>query len=130
MDDAEWMDWTLEQVAERVGDPAPLVFERLFAEAPDLKPLFWNDGSGAVRAEMFMRAIECLQHSAGAQQYGVSLVAAEHRTHLGYGVPTGEFQRFFTIVVDVFREVLGTDWTEAVDLAWGRALQRMAQATA
>ena len=65
MDDARCLEHTLELVAQRVGDPAPLVFARLFAEAPELQALFCNDTSGAVRAEMFLRAIECLQDAAG-----------------------------------------------------------------
>ena len=70
MNDSERLDFTLEQVAQRVGDPAPLVFERLYAEAPELQALFCNDASGAVRAEMFLRALECLQDAAGARLYG------------------------------------------------------------
>ena len=130
MDDARCMEHTLELVAQRVGDPAPLVFAQLFAEAPELQALFCNDTSGAVRAEMFLRAIECLQDAAGPSQYGSSLVAAEHLTHQGYGVATAQFQRFFTILVGVFREALGPDWTAEIDQAWARALQQMALATA
>ncbi|MES2714811.1 MAG: globin [Pseudomonadota bacterium] len=130
MDDAGCLEHTLALVAQRVGDPAPLVFAQLFAESPELQPLFCNDTSGAVRGEMFLRAIECLQDAAGPQQYGSSLVAAEHLTHQGYGVPTDQFQRFFRVLVDVFRQTLGADWTPEIDQAWARALQQMARATA
>ena len=130
MDDAACLDHTLELVTQRVGDPAPLVFDRLFAEAPDLQALFCNDASGAVRAEMFLRAVECLQDAAGARQFSAGLVAAEHQTHQGYGVSTAQFQRFFALVVEVFRGVLGADWTAETDAAWGRALQRLAAAAA
>ncbi len=40
---------TLDLVAARVGDPAPLVFARLFALYPEMEPLFVSDTSGAVR---------------------------------------------------------------------------------
>ena len=43
MDDAACLDHTLDLVAQRVGDPAPLVFARLFAEAPELQAMFCND---------------------------------------------------------------------------------------
>ena len=130
MDDAACLDHTLELVTQRVGDPAPLVFDRLFAEAPDLQALFCNDASGAVRAEMFLRAVECLQDTAGARQFSAGLVAAEHQTHQGYGVSTAQFQRFFALVVEVFRGVLGADWTAETDAAWSRALLRLGAAAA
>ena len=128
MDDAECLDHTLTLVVQRVGDPAPRVFCRLFAEAPELQAQYCNDTSGAVRAEMFLRALECLQDAAGARQFSAGLVAAEHATHQGYGVSTAQFQRFFVLMVEVFREVLGPDWTAATDGAWARALQRLSPA--
>jgi hemoglobin-like flavoprotein len=126
MDDAACLDHTLDLVAQRVGDPAPLVFARLFAEAPELQALFCNDSSGSVRAEMFLRAVECLQDAAGARQFSAGLVAAEWMTHQGYGVSAAQFQQFFDLVVAVFREVLDTEWTPETDAAWGRALRRLA----
>jgi len=126
MGDAACLDHTLDLVAQRAGDPAPLVFARLFAESPDLQALFCNDASGAVRAEMFLRAVECLQDAAGARQFSAGLVAAEHLTHQGYGVSTLQFQRFFTLVVEVFRTALGPDWTAETDQAWARALRQVA----
>lgn len=130
MDDAACLDHTLDLVAKRVGDPAPLVFARLFDEAPELQALFCNDASGAVRAEMFLRAVECLQDAVGARQFSAGLVAAEHQTHQGYGVATAQFQRFFTLVVEVFRGVLGSDWTPEIERAWNRALHATARAMA
>ena len=128
MDDAACLDHTLDLVVRRVGNPAPLVFARLFAEAPDLQALFCNDASGAVRAEMFLRTLECLQDAAGARQFSAGLVGAEHQTHQGYGVSTAQFQRFFCLVVEVLRDALGADWTAEIDQAWSRALRQVAQA--
>ena len=76
MNDSERLDFTLDQVAQRVGDPAPLVFQRLFAEAPELQALFCNDASGAVRAEMFLRALECLQDAASVAGILITTEAA------------------------------------------------------
>ena len=119
------LEHSLELVAERIGDPAPRVFERLFQEAPDLLALFSNDASGSVRGEMFLRALECLQDAAGAGRFATGLVAAEHLSHQVYGVTTAQFERFFEIIVAVFRDALGTDWTPDIDAAWQVALQRL-----
>jgi hypothetical protein len=128
MNDDHLLQATLEQVVQRIGDPAPRVFARLYAEAPEVQALFLNDASGAVRAEMFLRALECLQDAAGPGLYGAALVGAEHQTHLGYGVDSAQFQRFFVLIVDEFRSALGSDWSAAHEAAWGRGLQRMALA--
>ncbi len=130
MDAAALLADSLEQVVARIGDPAPRVFARLFAESPDLQALFVNDTSGGVRAEMFLRALECLQDAAGPGIYGTALVGAEHMNHLGYGVSTAQFQRFFVLIVDAFRAALGADWTPAHEAAWTCGLQRLARAVA
>ena len=119
------LEHSLELVAERIGDPAPRVFERLFLEVPDLLALFSNDASGSVRGEMFLRALECLQDAAGAGRFATGLVAAEHLSHQVYGVTTAEFERFFEIIVAVFRDALGADWTPDIDAAWQVALRRL-----
>ena len=119
------LEHSLELVAERIGDPAPRVFERLVLEAPDLLALFSNDASGSVRGEMFLRALECLQDAAGAGRFATGLVAAEHLSHQVYGVTTAQFERFFEIIVAVFRDALGTDWTPDIDAAWQVALRRL-----
>jgi len=55
------LERTLELVAERIGDPAPRVFERLFLEAPDLLALFSNDASGSGCGGMVLGAVGCRQ---------------------------------------------------------------------
>ena len=123
--DAALLEHTLERVAQRIGDPAPQVFERLFAQSPELLALFGNDPAGSVRGEMFHRALECLLDAAGPAQFVTGLVASEHLTHQGYGVSTAQFECFFGTVVAVFREALGDDWTPAIDAAWARTVARV-----
>ena len=47
-DDAAIITETLERVANWVADPAPLVFQRLFADTPERVDLFVRDTSGLV----------------------------------------------------------------------------------
>ena len=130
MRNTDLLSHTLDLVVSRVGDPAPLVFARLFVEAPEHQALFCNDTSGAVRGEMFMRALECLQDAAGPCRFAPGLVASEHQTHLGYGVSSAQFVRFFEILVAVFRQALGRDWTPEIEQAWADAVQRVARSAA
>jgi hemoglobin-like flavoprotein len=74
--DAEWLEQTLERVVERVGDPVPLVYERLFGSAPELRAMFVMDTQGSVRGEMFQRALETLPDLAHGRPYAHSLIAS------------------------------------------------------
>jgi hemoglobin-like flavoprotein len=119
------IEHTLELVAARVGDPAPMVYARLFAQAPELEALFVNDRSGAVRAEMFLKSIDVIQDLVGESHYAQSLVATEWINHRNLGVPMAHFGLFFQSVVASFREALGSEWTPEIDLAWSGALDRL-----
>ena len=129
MPDLALLEHTLELVAQRIGDPAPQVFERLFAESPELQGLFGNDPAGSVRGEMFHRALECLLDAAGPAQFVTGLVGSEHLTHQGYGVSTAQFEAFFDTLVAVFRQALGADWSPAIDAAWVGAVGRVQRIT-
>ena len=59
MDDAALIEHSLALVAERVGDPAPLVYARLFEAFPELEALFVRDVSGMIRGNMLTTTLEC-----------------------------------------------------------------------
>ncbi|MEA2733146.1 MAG: hypothetical protein QOD93_2817 [Acetobacteraceae bacterium] len=59
-DDAPAITETMERVAQRVGDPTPLVFQHRFAESPEVEGLFIRDPSGLVRGQMSQVTIESL----------------------------------------------------------------------
>jgi hemoglobin-like flavoprotein len=130
MNTLQLLESTMEQVVQRVGDPAPLVYERLFATAPELRELFANDPRGSVRGEMFHRVIEVLIDMAGEQRYATGLMAAEWITHRGLGITAAQFNGFFDAVVAVFRQTLGADWTADVDAAWRDTVARLTDSVA
>jgi hemoglobin-like flavoprotein len=116
---------SLELVAERAGDPAAAVYGRLFASHPEMEALFVRDTTGAVRGEMLAVAFECILDIGGAGAYAANLIAAERVNHEGVGVPAEVFGRFFPLLADSCREVLGPDWTPEVDAAWAELLNRL-----
>jgi hemoglobin-like flavoprotein len=120
--DAELITRTLEMVAERCGDPAPLVYARLFAQHPEMEALFWRDTGGLIRGQMLAVAIECLLDLAGAGDYGASLLRIERTNHDGLGVPHEVFGTFFGVMVATFRDVLGEAWTPEMAAGWQAAL--------
>ena len=119
-DDADVITDTLEQVAEKVGDPTRLVFQRLFQELPELEPLFVRDGDGLVRGQMFQVTIESLLDFVGDKSYGANLVQIERVNHEGLGVAPAMFDRFYLTVMATFKDILGAAWTADMEAAWTR----------
>jgi hemoglobin-like flavoprotein len=128
MDDAALIEASLAQVAARVGDPAPLVYARLFARFPEVEALFVRDVSGIVRGNMLTTTLECLLDFAGPRAYATHFVGSERVNHGGLGVQAEMFDRFYATVIETFREVLGEDWTAETDAAWARAAAGLVEA--
>jgi hemoglobin-like flavoprotein len=112
---------SVELIAER-GDPAPLIYARLFAIYPEMEALFVRDTNGSIRGNMLAEAITALMDFSGANNYGGNLFRAEIVNHEHLGVPPAHFVAFFTVMRDTFAELLGPEWTPEIDTAWGEAL--------
>lgn len=125
----ELLEQSLELVVERVGDPAPRVYQQLFEASPELRALFVNDPSGSVRGEMFHRVVEALLDVAANRPYAGGMIAAEWVNHRGIGVLPQQFDSFFVAVFEVCRQALGPDWTAGVDAAWRTTLDRVSAIT-
>lgn len=130
MNTAQLLEKSLELVVERVGDPAPLVYQRVFDASPDLRALFVNDPAGSVRGEMFHRVVEALLDVAAERPYAGGLIAAEWVNHRGIGVMPQQFESFFVAVYEVCRQALGPDWTAELDSAWRLTLDGVSAITA
>ncbi len=124
-DDADVITETLDRVAERVGDPMPLIFERMFAEMPETEALFIRDKGGLVRGQMFQVTMESLLDFLGDRAYGANLVQIERVNHQGLGVEPEMFDRFYLTVMATFKDVLGADWTEERDAVWSRVINEL-----
>ena len=130
MDTVALLEHSLKQVVERIGDPAPRVYDALFAQEPQLRAMFIGDPLGSVRGEMFHRVIDTLIDVAGERPYAAGMIAAEWSNHQMNGVSAAQFQGFFDAVVQVFRQALGDDWTPQIDAAWRNTLLRVGEITA
>ena len=121
-DDASVITDTLDRVAERVGDPTPLIFERLFADIPEVEALFIRDKGGIVRGQMFQVTMEGLLDFVGDRSYGASLIQIERVNHQGLGVEPEMFDRFYRTVVATFKDILGEAWTAEMETVWNRVI--------
>lgn len=116
---------TLDRVAECVGDPTALVFDRLFRENPSVRPLFVRDTDGLVRGQMFQVTIESLLDFLGDRTYGANLIQIERVNHVGLGVDPMIFDTFYRTVMATFKDILGPEWTPAIDTVWTRAIDEL-----
>jgi hemoglobin-like flavoprotein len=124
-DDATIISTTLEQVSQRVGDPTPLIFERMFRDMPETEALFVRDAGGLVRGQMFQVTMESLLDFLGDRAYGATLIQIERVNHQGLGVETEMFDRFYWTVKAAFQDILGADWTPPMEAAWTRVLSAL-----
>lgn len=127
---ARILEESLETVVERAGDPAPAVYAALFARWPDLEPLFQRDVNGDVRAEMFLKTIECLQDLAGPNLYAANFIACEIVNHDGVGVPREVFPLFFEVTGETLASLAGEGWTPAYAEGWRQLIGRARAAAA
>lgn len=113
---------SLEQLAERIGDPAERIYARLFELLPETQALFIRDTAGIVRHEMLARAFETILDLVDEGRVARGLLLSEYVNHQQIGVPTGAFEVFFDALVQVLREVLALQWTPAHEQAWASVL--------
>jgi hemoglobin-like flavoprotein len=123
--DASQITLSLDLVAERCLDPTLLVYARLFAEHPQMEALFVRDTDGSVKGEMLARVFEAILDFTGRRHFAATLIQCEVVTHEGYGVPPDVFGVFFATLAAVVRDVLGDDFTPAMQAAWTTLLTEL-----
>lgn len=117
---------TLELVVEKVGDPAPQVYERLFKDRPDLEEMFFMDSDGGVRGSMLQQCFDCIFDIAGEGVLCSSVIPSECQRHTEYGVESELFISFFKTIQETFKELIADDWTPEMQTAWDGLLTELA----
>src|SRR5215831_425756 len=121
------VETSLALVSERCPDLAPLVYERLFRDHPEMKALFWRDKTGTIKGEMLARVFEAVLDYISDNRYAAHMIRCEVVTHSQYDVPPEVFGTFFAVVVATIREQLGSDWTTEFENAWRMLLTDFAR---
>ena len=119
------IQYSFELAAERCEDLTPLVYRRLFREHPEAEPLFRREGGDLVKGSMLALTIEAMLDFAGGRTGHFRLIGCEVQSHEAYGMPRELFGRFFRVIADTMREVLGNDWTPEIDGAWRKLLEEI-----
>jgi hypothetical protein len=50
------------------------------------------------------------------------MISCEVQSHDAYGTPRELFGKFFGVIADTIRELLGTEWSPEIDNAWRKLL--------
>jgi hypothetical protein len=116
---------SLELAAERIGDPGPEIFIRLFARHPEFERLFVMDTDGSVRGSMIDTVIDCVLGKVEGRGSAAGILHAERERHPGYGVPQAEFGVVFSLMRDVVRDGLGKEWTPVMEQGWTEVLREL-----
>jgi hemoglobin-like flavoprotein len=127
---ADVISESLNLLAERHGDPAPMIYRRLFQAHPELEALFVRDRSGQVRGHMLSMVLESMLDLDANPDFAANMIRAEVVNHQGLGVPPDLFVKFFPVVMETVRECAGSDWTPAYATAWASLLDRLAAISA
>lgn len=127
---ADLITASLELAAERCADPTGLVYQRLFAREPEMEALFVRDTDASVRGQMLYQVIETMLDYVGSRHFAIGMIRAEVVNHENLGVPPKVFASFFATVMETFRDILGPDWTPAMDAAWAELLGALRVETA
>ncbi|WMT79093.1 globin [Bradyrhizobium sp. Ash2021] len=116
---------SFELAAARCEDLTPLVYRRLFEKHPEAEGMFRSEGSAPVKGSMLALTIEAMLDFAGERSGHFRLIECEVSSHDAYGTPRELFVAFFGVIADTLREVLGTEWSPELDVAWRKLLDEI-----
>jgi hemoglobin-like flavoprotein len=113
---------SFELAAERCEDLTPLVYDRLFREHPETRTMFRTEASELVRGSMLALTVDAMLDFAGERTGRFRMIGCEVQSHDAYGTPRELFGKFFSVIADTMRELLGDDWSPGIDHAWRKLL--------
>jgi hemoglobin-like flavoprotein len=116
---------SFELAAERCEDLTPLVYRRLFREHPEAEPMFRREANDLVKGSMLALTIDAMMDFARDRTGSFRMIRCEVQSHDAYGTPRELFGKFFGVIADTMREVLGHDWTPEIDAAWRKLLDEI-----
>jgi hemoglobin-like flavoprotein len=113
--------------AERCEDLTPLVYGRLFHEHPEAEPMFRREATDLVKGSMLAFTIDAIMDFAGDRTGSFRMIQCEAQSHDAYGTPRQLFGKFFGVIADTVREILGAEWSPEIGEAWQQLLAEIDQ---
>ena len=122
---SEAITQSLERLVETLGDPQPLIYQRMYTLYPHTEALFVLDTDGGVRGSMLQTTLEIILRYAAEERLDAVSLAAWRSHHLAYEVDAATFTSFFAVIRDCAKEALGADWNKTTEQAWQDLLQQI-----
>jgi hemoglobin-like flavoprotein len=116
---------SFELAAERCDDLTPLVYRRLFREHPEAETMFRSEGSDLVKGSMLALTIDAILDFAGDRTGHFRMIECEVSSHDAYGTPRELFTAFFGVIAGTLHDMLDTDWSPEIDVAWRNLLDEI-----
>ena len=116
---------SFELAAERCEDLTPLVYRRLFREHPEAETMFRSEGSDLVKGSMLALTVDAILDFAGDRTGHFRMIECEVSSHDAYGTPRELFAAFFGVIAGTLRDMLDTDWSPEIDVAWRNLLDEI-----
>ena len=116
---------SFELAAQRCEDLTPLVYRRLSREYPETQTMFRSEGADLVKGSMLALTIDAMLDFAGERRGHFRMIACEVSSHDAYGTPRELFGKFFGVIAETVRDVLGNDWSPDIDAAWRKLLDEI-----
>lgn len=115
--DAQAILDSLELIAERGVDPAPLVYARLFERHPGAEALFVLGPSA--KGHMLDEAFRAILDHLGPRTWSASFLRTTRDNHEDLGVAGETYADLFPAIAGALRELAGEAWSPAMEAAWG-----------
>ncbi len=107
---------SFDQIAPLAEQAAELFYRKLFAQSPELRPLFIGDlrQQGRRLMEMIGAAVRLLDHPPSL----LPVLAQLGARHAGYGVEPDDYRKVGQALIATLAEALGDDFDEPTREAW------------
>jgi hemoglobin-like flavoprotein len=118
---------SFELAAQRCEDLTPPVYRRLFREHPEAEAMLRSEANDLVKGSMLALTIDAILDFAGDRTGNFRMIQCEVQSHDAYGTPRKLFGKFFGVIANTMREILGDDWSLEIDDAWQKLLGEIDQ---
>jgi hemoglobin-like flavoprotein len=116
---------SFELAAARCEDLTPLVYRRLFREHPESEAMFRREAGDLVKGSMLALTIDAIMDFAGDRTGSFRMIECEVSSHDAYGTPRELFVTFFGVIAGTLHDILDTDWSPEIEVAWRNLLDEI-----
>jgi hypothetical protein len=89
--------------------------------------MFRREANDIVKGSMLALTIDAILDFAGNRTGNFRMIQCEVQSHDAYGTPRELFGKFFGVIAETMREILGADWSPEIGEEWRQLLAEIDQ---